>query len=198
MIAAALIGAGVVVGVHRVLEALEPEAPSGVETRTSANVVAAVRDLARLESAEFHMQRVIDLRDRQSHLFGLVQAQDAVLLVAAADVVAGIDLAEMGDGDIQVDETNRTVTLILPPPRVLVTRLDHEHTFVHTRSTDLLAQRDETLESRARRRAEEDLEQAAIEAGILRRARRNAGETVRSLVRALGFERVDVQWADRG
>lgn len=198
MIAAALIGAGVVAGVHRVLEAVETDASSGTELRASASVVAAVRDLARLESAEFHMQRVIDLRDRQSHLFGLVQAEDAVLLVAAADVVAGIDLTEMGDGDILVDETNRSVTLVLPPPRVLMTRLDHEHTFVHTRSTDLLAQRDETLESRARRRAEEDLEQAAIEAGILRRARRNAGETVGSLVRALGFERVDIQWADRG
>src|SRR5690348_6161169 len=46
-------------------------------------VVGAVRSLARLESVSFHMERVIDVRDRQAHLFGLFESEDAVLLVAA-------------------------------------------------------------------------------------------------------------------
>jgi hypothetical protein len=196
VLAAAAVGAGVVAGVYRAVGGAAPDEPTGT-LRNTASVRMAVRDLARLESAEFHMQRVIDLRDRQSRLFGLVEAEDAILLVAAADVVAGVDLTEMGDGDIVVDETNRRVTVTLPPPRVLRTHIDGEHTFVHARSTDLLARRNETLESRARMVAEEKLRDAAIEAGLLDRARRNAGGTVRTLLGALGFDEVMVRWADQ-
>lgn len=196
VVAAALVGAGIAAGVGQILHAIRRSDETTTEVRSSASVVAAVRDLARLESAEYHMERVIDLRDKQSHLFGLVQAEDAVLLVAAADVVAGVDLTEMHDGDIVVDETAHAVTITLPPPKVLSARLDNEHTFVHSRSTDVLAKRDDTLETRARVVAEKELERAAIDAGILDRARRNAGETIRTLVTALGFEKVTIRWAD--
>ncbi|MFW6067835.1 MAG: DUF4230 domain-containing protein [Myxococcota bacterium] len=195
-LAIVLIAAGVVVSVYRALDVFAAEG-DGTEVRSSAQVVTAVRDLARIESAEYHIERVLDVRDRQSHLFGLLKVEDAVLLVAAADVVAGVDLAEMGDGDIVIDEGARRATIVLPPPRVLMTRLDNEHTFVHTRSTDLLARRDDTLESRARREAEKTLERAAIDAGILDRARRNAAGTVRTLVQALGYGHVEIRWQDR-
>src|SRR5690349_7719315 len=51
----------------------------GSVVRTTPSVVTAVRDLARLEAIEFHVERVIDLRDRQSLLFGLIKTQDAIL-----------------------------------------------------------------------------------------------------------------------
>jgi len=43
----------------------------------------AVRDLARLESVAYHVERVIDVRDKQSLLFGLLKTEDAILLVAS-------------------------------------------------------------------------------------------------------------------
>lgn len=175
-----------------------PPAPRDtLVVRPTADVVVAMRDLARLESAQFHMERVIDLRDQQSRLFGLVQAEDAILMVAAGDVVAGVDLTEMRDGDVVIDAERRTATVTLPPPRVLSTRLDNERTFVHTRSTDALARRREDLETRARQEAERTIAQSAIEAGILDRARANAARTVETLVRSLGYERVEVRWSDR-
>ena len=48
----------------------------------TSTVIVAIRNLAKLESVSFHMERVIDLKNRQSHLFGLLQADDAILLVA--------------------------------------------------------------------------------------------------------------------
>ena len=168
-----------------------------VVVRPTADVVVAMRDLARLESAEFHMERVIDLRDQQSRLFGMVQAEDAILMVAAGDVIAGVDLTEMRDGDVVIDPEARTATITLPPPRVLSTRLDNERTFVHTRSTDALARRREDLETRARQEAERTIGQSAVEAGILDRARRNTERTVETLVRSLGYERVVIRWSDR-
>ena len=39
-------------------------------TKPTPSVVLAVRDLQRLESAELHMERVMDIRNKESHLFG--------------------------------------------------------------------------------------------------------------------------------
>jgi Protein of unknown function (DUF4230) len=174
----------------------KPLSPTSVTTtvRATPDVLRAVRDLARLESVSFHMERVIDLRETQQRAFGLLEAEDAILLVASADVTAGVDLSTLTDGDVVIDARRTHATLTLPHARVLSTRLDAEHTFVHSRTTDLFARRQEQLESRARREAERSLEAGAIEAGILRRAEENAARTLSGLVRALGVGVVEVRW----
>lgn len=171
-------------------------APAPTETlsvRGGPDVVAAVRDLARLESASFHMERVIELTSTQSRAFGMIEAEDSILLVAAADVVAGVDLGELREGDVRVDPETGQAHVTLPPPRVLSARLDNERTFVHSRRTDVLARRSDQLETQARREAERRLQASAIEAGILERASDNAARTVESLVRSLGYEDVVVE-----
>jgi hypothetical protein len=180
--------------------ALTTKVPAASETTTSvrptASVLTAVRDLATLEAASFHMERVIDLRDTQRHMFGLFESQDAVLLVAAADVVAGVDLSTMRDGDIRFDRERRSAQVMLPPPVVLSARLDNERTYVHKRSTDALAVRAETLETRARIEAERTLRDAAIDSGLLQRARSNAARTVKTLVESLGYDYVEVTFRE--
>jgi len=161
--------------------------------RPTPQVIVAVRDLARLEAAQYHLERVIDLREQQSRFFGLVESEDAILLVAAGDVTAGVDLTLLRDGDVIVDPVKGEATILLPPAQVLSTRLDNERTYVHTRRTDVLAQRRENLETRARQEAERTLQQAAVEGGVLARAQRNAERTVETLVRSLGYTKVSVR-----
>jgi hypothetical protein len=157
-------------------------------------VISAVRELSRLEGVSFHVERVVDLRDKQETMFGLVNAEDAILLVASGDVVAGVDLGKIGPGDVVVDHERKTATLTLPPAEVFSARLDNEKTQVHTRKTDLFAKRKESLETEARRAAERTLQEAAEESGIREKAERSVERTVRSLVKSLGFERVDVSF----
>ena len=52
---------------------------SSIEVRPTPNVIVAVHDLARLETADYHIERVIELADEQSRLFGLLRAKDALL-----------------------------------------------------------------------------------------------------------------------
>lgn len=168
----------------------------GLVVRPTSDVIVAVRDLARLETAAHHVERIIDLRDRQSRFWGLLRTQDAILLVAAGDITAGVDLAALGEDDIRVDPATRSVVILLPPPEVLSTRIDSERTFVHRRDTDFFAQRRESLESEARREAERTLRDASIRGGILDRAGANALRTVESLVRSLGYENVEVRFRE--
>lgn len=172
------------------------EPPESVDVlRDSPNVVVAIQDLARLETTSFHVERVIDLVARQRQLFGLVEAEDAILLVAAGDVVAGVDLTRMSDGDVVIEPERKAATVTLPEPEIFSARLDNERTYVHTRETDLTARRDPNLETRARREAERTLREAALEAGILDRARANAETAVTTLVRSLGYDEVTIRWA---
>jgi hypothetical protein len=171
-----------------------PDGAGGPSSRPSASVVLAMRDLSRLETEAFHVEKVIELTDDQSRLFGLVQAKDAILLVAVGDVVAGVDLAGIGDGDVHVDPETGRVRVDLPAPRVLSTSIDESQTRVVSRSTELLATRREDLESLARKEAAEQIEKAARDAGILARAQTAAERTVRALLQSLGFHDVVLTW----
>jgi hypothetical protein len=173
----------------------EPPKPKEELADTPA-VLVAVRGLARLQSVSFHMERIIDLEDKQQALFGLVEADDQILLVAAGDVVAGIDLAKMRDGDVIAEPLARRVRLRLPAPEVLSASLDNERTYVHSRKTDVLAKRNDQIETKARQLAESSIRQAALELGILEHAKRSTSHTLVVLVRALGYDHVDVSFAE--
>lgn len=173
-----------------------PQGPgAGASLRPTPTVVLAVRDLSRLESASYHVEKVVELTDPQTKLFGLVEAKDAILLVAVGDVVAGVDLSKLSDADVQADDVAHSVRVTLPAAEVFSASLDEAQTHVYERRTDVLASRNETLEGLARTEAEKQMRQAAIDEGILARAKTNAERTVRGLLRSLGFTIVDVRWA---
>ena len=197
VLAAVLIAAGAGAGVLWGRFTAKPPLLGVQVTEHLANtstVLVAVRELARLESVSFHMERVIDLKERQARLFGLLQADDAILLVAAGDVSAGIDLAKMQDGDVLIEPDARRARIVVPAPEILMVRLDNQRTYVHSRKTDLLAQRNIEMETNARQHAEDSIRSAALEAGILERARKSAGHTLTALVRSLGYDRVELVW----
>lgn len=182
--------AGFFFGKRATEEASEPALQT--EVRPTPVVITALRDVARLEGAVFHVERVVDLQEKQSKLAGLVQAKDAILLVAAGDVTAGVDLAGLVEADIVVGAPGGKVTITLPRAQIFSQRLDSERTYVHSRTTDVLATRRENLETRARQEAERSLAAAAVEGGILARAEKNVSLSVGALVRSLGFSDVEV------
>ncbi len=194
LVSLGLLGGAVLVGILVWLSQGEPEPSLVTTTRPTPSVILAVRDLSRLEATEMHMERVIEMTDTQRVLFGMTEATDTILLVAAADVIAGVDLAGVRDDAVEVDEASNSVTITVPRASIFSARLDSTRTFVHARDTDLLAERSTSLESRARAEAERTLSQAALEAGILERAETSARHTLTSLITALGYEHVTVRF----
>lgn len=171
---------------------LPPMTSSVTVVRPTPDVLLAVRDLARLESAQFHMERVIDLSDKQSKLWGMINTEDAILLVAVAEISAGIDLQKLTASDVVVDPARRSARIHLPAPEVLHAALDNDKTYVHSRQTGTLATRRDNLETRARQEAERTLLETARQAGLLNRAAENGRRTVEALVRSLGYDKVEV------
>ena len=169
--------------------AVEPAAKVETELKPSPDILLAVRDLARLESAQYHIEKVIDLREREKRLFGLVESEDSILLVSA-----GVDLQQLDSHAIVIEPERQALTIRMPPVTILSSKLDGDKTFVHSRKTDWLTRPNIALESKARQEAERSIRRAALESGILLRARHNAEQTLRALFHSLGFRELRFEW----
>jgi hypothetical protein len=150
-------------------------------------VVVQVRSLARLESAEFVIEKVI-IKEQGQGALGMFFG-DRLIFVAHGNVIAGVDLSKMQVGDVQV-LPNGTAFVTLPAPEVFVTNIDNDKSYVVDRETGLLTRGNINLETDARREAQREIEQAAREAGILDHARQSSEAFMRQLLGSLGYTNV--------
>ena len=158
-------------------------------TTTSPVVVEGVRELDKLATVRWRESIVVTRESASENALDRLFSGEEVLLVAAGDVEAGVDLADLGEGDVRVRDG--TVTFDLPEPEVLSASLDEEKTRVYDREYSPLNLRpDDDLVEEARATAEQRIEATARENGILRTAETNAEDSIRAFVRTLGFEKV--------
>jgi hypothetical protein len=153
-------------------------------------IVNQVRNLSRLETIQYSVEKVITAETAQGAfalLFG-----DKLLLVAHGTVIAGIDLGKLKPGDITFSQG--VVTVHLPPPEIFAASLDNQKSYVYDRTTGALTHGDTNLETTARRAAEEQIRQAALDDGILYQAQANAETFLTKLIQQLGYR--DVQFIE--
>jgi hypothetical protein len=178
------------------LRELRPAPASEVRVvHPTPTVVKELRELSKLETLSMHVEKVIDIKDHQRRLYGLVDADDSLLFVATGEVVLGVDLGKLGDQDARFDAATHTAYVHLPAPEVLSTRFDEGHSYVHARSTDVLAKRNEALESLARRDAIVAFEAAAKDPKAISRAKEQGERQLRALAKAWGANDVVITWA---
>lgn len=162
--------------------------PTPTPTPTPIVVITHVKKLGRLETTEFAMRTVVDVENDPSNLWEQIFGSDQLLLLAEGEVVAGFDLAQIEEKDIQVN--GKRVVINLPAPDILYSRIDNERTQVYERNTGLLLKPDPTLESRARKLAEDSLRDWALERGIIEKATTAGRQQLEGLLRSLGFTEV--------
>ena len=154
-------------------------------------VVAKIQRLNRLETVVYSLDTVVE-GSHSSPVFPDLLAGDRLLLVVHGQSIAGIDLSKLRPEDVHIDSAAHAIRVTLPPSQLFTTALDNRHTRVYARSTGLLVPADQNLESETRARAEDQLQKAALDDGILDVARKNARSTITALLLSLGFQQVDV------
>ena len=150
-------------------------------------VVQQVRSLSRLETAQYTIEKVITAETGQGALGALFG--DRLIFVAHGQVIAGVDLSKLRGSDVVVSPAGE-VTIIMPAAEIFVTSLDNNKSYVYDRQTGLLTKGDQNLETQARQVAQQQIEQGALEDGILRLAQDNAASYLERLLRSLGFKSV--------
>jgi hypothetical protein len=153
-------------------------------------VVRQIQQLQRLETVSYTMDKIISGEHANAYLPKFL-AGDRLLLVVHGEVVGGINLAALRPGDVLVQ--GQKVSIHLPAAEVFSTRVDNARTKVYSRDTGLFSSPDPNLESEVREEAERQLQQAALQDGILKTAADNARSTISGMLKGFGFHEVDIR-----
>jgi hypothetical protein len=149
-------------------------------------VINQVRSLARMETIQYTVEKVITAETRQdvfAPLFG-----DRLIFVAHGNIIAGIDMLKMGPDDMWLRDG--VLFVRLPKAEVFISALDNDKSYVYDRETGLLTKGEINLETLARQSAEDEIEKAALEDGILDQAQVNAQVYLQRFLLGLGFDQI--------
>jgi hypothetical protein len=149
-------------------------------------IVHEIRSLARLETIKFSLEKIITAETRQGVFEWLVG--DRLIFVAHGQVIAGIDLNKLDPEDLLVRDG--VLYVQLPEAEIFVVAIDNQQSYVYDRETGLFTHGEVNLETEARRAAEIEIEDSALEDGILDLAAQNAESFLDRLFRNLGFPEV--------
>jgi hypothetical protein len=136
------------------------------------------------------MQTVVDRTRVPNSIWDRVLGTDKLLLVSEGEVVAGFDMAKVGQRDVSA--SGDRITLILPEPEVLYSRLDNERTYVYEHKTGVFRRPDKDIETEARYIAEQAMVEHALEGGILHQAEGNGRLLIAAFLRSLGFTDITI------
>ena len=146
-------------------------------------ILQQVRSLARLETIQYSVQKIITAEVNQGPFAFLFE--DRLLLVAHGSVLAGIDLNKLTAEDIWIE--GNALMVRLPETEIFIATLDNEKTYVYERDTGILRKPVRDLETLARQSAEKEIRQAAMEDGILDAARQNGEAYLLRFFNLLGY-----------
>ena len=153
-----------------------------------STLVTQVRELNRLETASMRVIHVGTITQSYKVIPNALGG-DEITFLATGDVIAGLDLSQLKQEDVW-RSPDGMINLRLPPPQVLVTRVDNKESRVLSRKTGMLRRSDVDLETRARQHAEENIRAEALKKGILPLAQDNGEKKMAELLRTIGFERI--------
>jgi len=149
-------------------------------------IITQVQALSRLETIQYNIEKVITAQENQGVL--RVFLGDKLLFVAHGYVIAGIDMSKIEPKDLWLQDG--VLNVRLPQAEVLVATLDNNKSYVYDRQTGILTKADPNLETSARKVAEVEIRQAAIDDGILDQAEANAQMTLRLFFESLGYKQI--------
>jgi hypothetical protein len=155
---------------------------SGPKMYNTATLLQQVKTVTELVTIQYVIEKVVVVEDVK-WIAGIGESR--VLMIAHGIVKAGIDLARLQPGDLQL--SNKTVLIKLPRPQITDAYLDDKQTRVVERSTGLIRAFDKDLEQTARQNAIDDIRRAARNSGILRDADERARAQLKHLFEPMGL-----------
>ena len=179
--------AGLALLFYLVLPVLRSQASPKIAN--TPNLVLQVQGLSQLVTVKYVMEKVVKLESEPA-LYGLLPG-DRIIIIAHADVKAGVDLSQISADDIKVSD--KKISLIIPPGKILDCYLDEKYTQVWEHKLAIFRKFDPHLEHNAREQARQEIMLAAGNSGIQEEALERAKANLTQFFRALGFTEVDIR-----
>jgi len=174
--------------------------PFAAETvdRTQPAVLQSLEDIGEYRAASANYELLVDL-EQDTDLPAVILGE-RTLFVAVGSVDAGVDLAALGPDAVTLSEDGAGVSVVLPAGEVYDAELDLRRSYTFERDEGLLNRIGNVFSGDAGDyqqevmvAAEQRLDEAARANGDLAsRAEENTAAMLESLLRSLGFERVEI------
>jgi hypothetical protein len=170
--------------------------------RSGPAVLKSIRNLSDFRAATGHFEVIVDV-EKDTRFVPDKLKGERVLFVAVGSVDAGVDFSGLKEDAVAVSEDRRSVTLELPPARYREPQLNLERSRVYDRDRGVINRLqslfgdDTGVDPEIYSLAEDKLAAAARGgSGLLVRAERNTRLMLTGLLRALGFTRVEIHFAE--
>jgi hypothetical protein len=171
------------------------------QDRSTPPVLLELRNLADFHAAQGQFQVTLDIEDDVQWMPSFI-AGERVQFVAVGTVDAVADFRNLDARSVVVDEETSTVTVTLGAVSLERPVLDLDQSHVMNRDRGLLNRvggifnDNPTSEASLYREAEDKIAAAAEATELLDRARENVTQSLTALIRALGYENVNVTFLD--
>ena len=159
---------------------------SSRQTLSPPSIAKEIQQLNSLVSVKYVLQKAIGIEEKKVP-FGT----EKIFLFMQAEVLAGVELDQLTGSSITADSGR--IAISLPLPRILHVVVDDKETRVWDRGITWWTPwvpANVDLERQARLQAKEAIEKAALEMGILAKAKENAQTSIRGLLIGLGAKTV--------
>jgi hypothetical protein len=167
--------------------------------RSGPAVLKSIQDLHEYHAATGNFQQIVDLH----HDTGLPDKLlgDRTLFVAVGSVDAVVDFAQLGRGAVEVSDDRRSATITIPRPTLSDPEIDVGRSYIYDRDQGLfneigsLFADDENSQREVYILAQQKMRAAAENgAGLIPRAEDNTRKMLQTLLRAVGFRSVVVNF----
>ena len=169
--------------------------------RSQPVLLKAIEDLAVYKAAKGNFQVVVDLEESTRGIPLALKGQ-RTLFVAGGSVDAEVDFSGIGEGAIKVSPDGQRVEITLPHARLTQARVDPAQSRVFSRERGLLDRLGSVLSDNPTSErelyllAQEKMQAAAAESGLVAQAEQNTRAMLQSMLRSLGYREVTVTFRD--
>jgi Protein of unknown function (DUF4230) len=171
--------------------------------RSQPALLKSLENLSEYRAATANLQVVVDVEQDTSLLPSFIKGE-RTLFVAAGSVDAAVDFSGLSRDPkaVQVSDDRRSATITLPAPTLSDPRIEPDRTRVYDRDRGVLDRVEDAVSDRPGdeqplyQLAEDKLrEAAAAEPELRETAERNTRAMLEGMLRGLGFEQVEVRFA---
>jgi hypothetical protein len=170
--------------------------------RTGPAVLKSIQNLEDFRAASGHFEVIVDVEQDTRFVPDSIKGE-RVLFVAIGSVDAGVSFSGLDESAVEVSDDRKSVSVELPPATFREPELDLERSYVYDRDRGAIDRiqsllgDDPGVEPELYTLAEDKLASAARDgSGLLARAEQNTRLMLEGLLRALGFTRVEVRFAE--
>jgi predicted ester cyclase len=169
--------------------------------RSGPVLLESIQDLSRYVAAEGNFQVLVDLQENKSFIPDIIFNQ-RTLFVGVGSVDAYVDFSSLNEGAIVVSPDGKTVDMTLPAPQLEKPSLDTEKSYVFAEERGLvnrvgdLVGNDPNKQQQLYQLAEQKIADAARDSELRSRAEKNTKLMLESLLKGLGFERVNITFKE--